>query len=150
MLMLNFLGKAQELAPLALRIMLGVAFAFHGYGKLAPAAGFDAGAAFADQAAALAPKPLLYLAAWTEFLGGLAVLAGLLTRWASLGLLAVMGYAIFRVHWSQGFVFQVKDGQAQGWEFAAAYASMCIALAVVGPGSLSLDRLFFKKAALNQ
>jgi len=148
--MLNFLGKAVELAPLALRIMLGVAFAFHGYGKLVPADGFDAGAAFADHAAALAPKPLLYLAAWTEFVGGLAVFAGLLTRWASLGLLAVMGYAIFRVHWSQGFLYQIRDGQGQGWEFAAAYASMCIALVVLGPGSLSLDRLFFKKDALNQ
>jgi uncharacterized membrane protein YphA (DoxX/SURF4 family) len=56
-----------------------------------------------------------------------------------------MGYAIFRVHWAAGFAMQ--DG---GYEMALMYAVMCLCLMAVGPGSLSLDRLFFQKAALNE
>jgi hypothetical protein len=32
---------------------------------------------------------------------------------------------------------------------ALCYAVMCFGIMAVGPGSLSLDRLFFQKAALN-
>ena len=148
---LSFLGKADEAVPLILRLLVGVAFAFfHGYGNLVGPDGFDGGAAFAANASALAPAPLLYLAAWTEFLAGCAILLGILTRWASLGLLGIMAFALFKIHWSQGFTAHVADGRLAGYEFAAAYAVMCVSIALLGPGTLSLDVLFFRKAALNE
>jgi putative oxidoreductase len=145
---LQFLGKFQGLMPLLLRAMVGASFAFsHGYGKVAPGGSFDAGKAFvADpRVSSLAPAFLLYIAAWTEFLAGFGVLLGLFTRWAAIGLLAVMCYAIFGVHWANGFA-----AQNSGYEQALTYAVMCLCLMAVGPGSLSLDRLFFQKAALNE
>ena len=76
---------------------------------------------------------------WTEFLGGFALLAGLLTRWAALGLTAVMLYAALVHH--AGDPFRDK-------ELALTFATGCLALAFLGPGPLSLDRLFFGRAAL--
>jgi putative oxidoreductase len=143
---LQFLGKFQGFMPLLLRAMVGCSFAFaHGYGKIVGPDGFDGGKVFAAQASAHAPAFLLYIAAWTEFLGGVALLAGLFTRWAAIGLLCVMGYAIFKVHWAAGFA-----AQNSGYEMALMYAVMCLCIMAVGPGSLSLDRLFFQKAALNE
>jgi len=145
---LQFLGNLEALGPLILRLMVGIAFAFfHGYAKLVPEGGFDGGQAFVEKAGELAPAFLLYVAAWTEFLAGVAVFVGILTRWASIGLLVVMLYAIFGVHWQQGFL---GEGGVGGYEKAATYAAMCLAIMVIGPGSLSLDRMFFGKDALNE
>jgi putative oxidoreductase len=143
---LQFLGKLQGLLPLLLRAMVGASFAFsHGYGKIVGKDGFDGGKVFAAQLSGQAPAFLLYVAAWTEFLAGLALVAGLFTRWAAVGILCVMGYAIFRIHWAAGFA-----AQNGGYEMALTYAVLCVCIMAVGPGSLSLDRLFFQKAALNE
>jgi putative oxidoreductase len=146
---LQFLGKLQNLVPLLLRAMVGGAFAFsHGYGKMMGPDGFDGGWTFVhgalDRTPGVAPVFLLYIAAWTEFLAGAGLVLGLFTRWAAIGILCVMSYAILRVHWSAGF--SVQNG---GYEMALMYAVMSVCIMAVGPGSLSLDRLFFQKAALN-
>lgn len=142
---LQFLGKFKGLLPLLLRAMVGAPFAFvHGYDKIMGPTGFDAGKDFVAQAAGAAPAFLLYVAAWTEFLAGFGILVGLFTRWAAIGILAVMCYAIFGIHWSDGFA------APNGWEMASMFAVMCLGIMALGPGSLSLDRLFFQKAALNE
>ena len=72
-------------------------FAVHGFGKVNPGGdwgsldAWDWGAGFAEKSKH--PAILDYIAVWTEFLGGFALLAGLLTRWAALGLTTVMLYA---------------------------------------------------------
>lgn len=143
---LQFLGKFQGFVPLILRAMVGASFAFsHGYGKMMGPTGFDGGASFVEKAGDVAPAFLLYVAAWTEFLAGIAIVAGLFTRWAAIGILCVMGYAIFKVHWAAGF-----SAQNQGYEMALCYAAMSVCILALGPGSFSLDRLFFQKAALNE
>jgi len=143
---LQFLGKFQGIVPLLLRAMVGASFAFsHGYSKIVGPDGFDGGKIFVATQGAHAPAFLLYIAAWTEFLAGLALVAGLFTRWAAIGIACVMGYAIFKIHWSVGF-----SAQNGGYEMALCYAVMSLCIMVFGPGSLSLDRLFFQKAALNE
>lgn len=147
---LQFLGKFHGFVPLLLRAMVGASFAFsHGYGKIMGPEGFDGGKDFVTQAAGTAPAFLLYIGAWTEFLAGLGLVAGLFTRWAAIGILAVMSYAIFGIHWAQGFAAHVDAGNLAGYEMALMYATMSLCIMVLGPGSLSLDRLFFHKAALN-
>ena len=144
---LQFLGKFHAFLPLILRAYVGASFAFsHGYGKLFPNGSLDGGAAFADKGVekGLAPAVLLYIAAWAEFLAGLGLLVGLFTRWAAVGVVAVMAYAIFGVHWKNGF--SAGNG---GYEMALGYTVMSLCVMVLGPGSLSLDRLFFQKKALN-
>jgi len=135
---LSFLSRLRGLPPLFLRISIGLAFfAFHGLGKVRPEGVWDWGSAFA--AKDMAPTALLYLAAWTEFMGGFALLLGLFTRWAALGIACVMAYAAFVVN--RGDPYLVR-------ELAIAYLGGCLALACIGPGSVSLDRLFFGKNVL--
>lgn len=141
---LNFLSKLKGLAPLVLRGVLGVSFfVFHGMDKMQGGkdSAWDWGAAFASGMAEKAPTALLYVAAWTEFLGGLALILGLLTRWASLGLLCVMLYAIFVVHAADPYGAKEK---------AIAYAGMLIVLLGTGPGKLSLDAMFFGRKGVEQ
>ena len=89
------------------------------------------------------PAPLAYLATFTEFFGGLAVLGGLLSRLASLGLLITMLVAIFGVHLNDGF-FAPK-----GFEYPFALAAMALTLIVTGPGRIALadfeGRLFRRR-----
>ena len=141
---LTFLTKLEWLAPVLLRAMFGFAFfAVHGFAKVNPAGdwgsldAWDWGSGFAGKVDH--PAVLAYIAVWTEFLGGFALLAGLLTRWAALGLTAVMLYAALVHH--AGDPFRDK-------ELALTFATGCLALAFLGPGPLSLDRLFFGRAAL--
>lgn len=137
---LSGLAKLMEAVPLLLRVVTGIAFfGFHGLEKLRPGGEWDFGESFAGRG--LAAAPLLYASAWLEFLGGLALLLGLFTRWAALALIAVMAYFIFVVHRGDGY---------QNVEMYVAYAGLAFCIAAVGPGSLSLDRLFFGRDALNQ
>lgn len=144
---LTFFAKLEWLAPILLRAMIGFSFfAIHGFGKLNP--GGDWGALDAwdwgygwvhERGGSAHPAFLSYIAVWTEFLGGFALLAGLLTRWAALGLTAVMIYAALVHHAADPFAKK---------ELALTFAAGCLALVCLGPGWLSLDRLFFGRAAL--
>lgn len=140
MLTLKFLGKLKPLGPLALRAAVGLSFfAVHGMDKIRPKGELDWGQAFASSGHA--PTILLYIAAWTEFLAGLGLLLGLLTRWSALGLLGVMGYAVLVIHGSDPYAKK---------ELAIAYVAACIVLIGTGPGPLSLDRAFFGKQAVSE
>ena len=68
-----------------------------------------------------------------ELLGGLALIVGLLTRLAGLGLAVTMLGAIGFVHLAAGFF------APNGIEFPLALLGGSLALALIGPGELSLD-----------
>jgi uncharacterized membrane protein YphA (DoxX/SURF4 family) len=90
--------NAKDWALLALRLVLGVIFVFHGYGKLWGAPGIEAFTGMIDKIGFPAPALFAYLAALTEFIGGLALLAGIGTTVASGLLVIVMLVAILAVH----------------------------------------------------
>lgn len=139
---LDFLSKIRMLGLLGLRLVVGFSFFWaHGLDKLRPAGAWDWGQAFVAKMSAMAPEALLYLAAWTEFLAGAAIILGLLTRWASLGICAVMLYAIFKIHGADPYATK---------ELAIAYAGAAFALLCCGPGNLSLDRAFFGREATEE
>jgi putative oxidoreductase len=74
-----------------------------------------------------------------EFLGGAALIIGLLTRWAA----ALNGFdmlvAILVVHLKNGFL---KPG---GFEHPLVMLAACIALVMLGPGSISVDGALAKR-----
>jgi len=72
--------------------------------------------------------------AWGELLCGVAMLLGLLTRLAALGLIVIMIGAIYTVTGAQGF-----SGAAGGYEYNLAILAMCVVLIIKGAGTLSLD-----------
>ena len=121
-----------------LRIFVGIIFAAHGSQKLFGwfGGGGLAGTAQWMESIGLAPGTLMAaMAGGTEFLGGLALIVGLLARPAALGLSFTLLVAIFSVHIHNG-LFMANNG----YEFALALLGGTVAVLFEGAGKLSLDR----------
>lgn len=77
----------------------------------------------------------LSAAAFSEFVGGLFVGLGFLTRVASFLIACVMLTAIIGVHWTGGFF-----ASNRGYEYPLALLTMAIALLIAGGGQASVDK----------
>jgi putative oxidoreductase len=89
------------------------------------------------------PPALGALAAFTEFLGGCAMIVGFLARPAALGLIVVMLVAVTKVHSKHGFFinFSMTPGKGHGIEFNLVLIAMALSILIGGAGILSIDRL---------
>jgi putative oxidoreductase len=125
------------------RIVLGVVFFAHGAQKTL---GWFGGPGLQSTLRVFRenlriPAPLALLAVAAEFLGGLGLIVGLLSRVAALGIAVVISIAILTVHRKFGF-FMNWYGEKQG--HGVEYHIMVLALATVvtfkGAGALSLDQ----------
>ena len=78
-----------------------------------------------------------------EFLGGLGLILGLLTRLDALAIAVVMLGAIATVHWKNGLFinWEMAPGKGHGFEANLAYLTMAAALVLDGAGMLALDQL---------
>jgi putative oxidoreductase len=134
-----------DTALLVLRLVLGAIMIAHGAQKL-----FVFGLGGVTQgfqqmgipmAAVTAP-----LVALVEFLGGVALVIGLLTGLAALGLAIDMLGAMFFVHMKNGF-FAPNGIEFVGIEFVLMLAAASATLAIAGAGSYSLDAMIARKRA---
>jgi putative oxidoreductase len=83
------------------------------------------------------PAVLAYATFWGELAGGLLLLAGIGTRWVSLGLVPVLAGATW-VHAGNGWVFSAANG---GWEYPLFLIVVSIAAALLGDGKYALGNL---------
>jgi putative oxidoreductase len=81
----------------------------------------------------------LTAAAFSELLGGMLVLLGLLTRLGALAVMCVMSVAILGVHWGSFFL------QNRGMEFALSMFGIALALLIAGGGRASIDQLINRR-----
>lgn len=128
----------ERLAVLILRLFLGFAFMMHGSQKLLGAFGGGGIAGVAGMLSKLGLEPsqiLAWVLSITEFVGGVCVVLGFLTRFWAAGLVIDMAVAIFKVHMANGF-FASKNG----FELPLAFGVMALVILLTGPGSLSVDR----------
>lgn len=123
-----------DAALLLLRVVAGLAFMLHGWGKIKNPFGWMGPDAFA-------PGVFQALAAVSEFGGGLAWVLGLLTPLASLGIASTMAVAFYMHAIMRGDPFVSTGGSS--YELAAVYFCIAVVLIAVGPGRLSLDRGLF-------
>lgn len=132
---LSFLDRVQPLGLFILRVVLGIIMVVHGYHKV-----FGGLHHHAQFVASLGmPAWLGYVSAFTEFLGGIALVAGVLTRIAALAVCVDMCVAIAKVHWHNGLT-----GQG-GFEFPLSLAAIAFALIFAGAGPISVDWLTGRK-----
>jgi putative oxidoreductase len=152
----TFMSK-RDLGLLALRVGAGLTLMAHGYPKLfggpdkpppkaakvlgpnfQPAVESGGPAAFANVLESLGvpePQVAAVISGVAEFGGGLALVLGIFTPQAGVLAASNMAVASRKAHWEAGFF-----GQG-GYEFAALLGVVAGALALTGPGAISLDHL---------
>jgi len=128
----------ERLAVLILRLFLGFAFIMHGSQKLLGAFGGSGVSGVAGMLTKIGLEPA-HILAWvvsiTEFVGGVCVFLGFITRFWAAGLVIDMATAVLKVHMPNGF-FASKNG----FELPLAFGVMALAILLTGAGSLSVDR----------
>lgn len=126
-----------------LRVVLGVIFAYHGYLKLFVSGGFTGTVGFLATLGIPLPTYSALLVAVVEFLGGIFLLLGMVTKWSSLLLIIDMLVAFFMVHLKNGLLVSNN-----GYEFVLLILAALVVLLVNGAGSLSLGKKLFKNKNL--
>ena len=129
---------ATDYALLALRVALGIVFMVHGSQKVFGAFG---GPGWANTIKMMGPV-LGVLVPVGEFLGGLGILLGFLTRFSAASLAVIMLGAIATVHLKNGFFMNWEGKQAgEGIEYHLLVIGMCLSLLLAGPGLLNIGRI---------
>lgn len=137
----------RDWAPLALRLVIGFGFVYHGFPKLFSGAGHDGFVGMLQMIGVPAPGLMAWLVGIVEFAGGLALLAGAFVQLVAIPLIADMLVAMFTVHLPQGFNFMNITGMGEagpqfgmpGYEVNLLYLAGLVSLMLGGAGALSLE-----------
>ena len=125
------------LGLLILRLVIGLTLASHGAQKLFGWWGGPGLAGWTEIVERLRirpARPWALIAALSEFGGGLLLALGFLSPFGNIAIAGAMLVAVATVHLSKGF-WNAKGG----YEFNLAILAAVAALALTGPGALSLD-----------
>ena len=130
--MTGFLNRLQPLALLVMRLVLATVMIAHGSPKV-----FGGMPRFQTIVTGIGfPAWMAYIAAGTEFLGGILVLLGIWTRPAAFAITIDLAVAIIKVHAKSGL-----RGPG-GFEFPLSLVTIAFALIFFGAGPISLDAIF--------
>lgn len=132
-------AKQADTALLIIRVVAGVILAAHGGQKVFQFGMATVGQNFGQMGIPMAAVmgPFISL---LELVGGVALVAGLLTRLVALGLFFDMLGAILMVHMKGGFF------APNGIEFVLMLAAACASLVIAGAGMYSVDGAIAKKS----
>ena len=129
------LNSSASIALLLLRIVAGYAFILHGWGKIqTPFSWMGPDASI--------PGFFQFLAALSEFGGGIAWILGSITPLASFGMACTMLVAASFHKFMLGDPFVAAKGGGS-YELAAIYLLISILFLILGPGKFSLDAKIF-------
>ncbi len=128
--------SSRDWALLILRVALGITLIVHGYPKL-----LDAGPAAFARYLRIQHIPAPLLSAWfmalVEFVGGLMLVAGFQVTWAGWAAAVERVFIawFFKIARSVDFV----AARGVGWEFDFVLLGIAIAVALLGPGAVTLE-----------
>ncbi len=140
--MFKIFERYRDYAPLILRIAIGLVFLLHGlskFGILGDGNLQQTGAMFTGMNMPL-PSVTAPLVAAIEVVGGVALLLGFGTRFASIPLVVIMLVAIFAVKLPNGWN-PVGRG---GYELDLVILAGLLVLLLLGSGPLALERKYLK------
>lgn len=123
-----------DIAMLVLRVWAGIVMIAHGVNH---ARNLEGTARWFESVGFRSPQINARMSAGNEIAIGLGLVTGLLTTVAAAALAATMLVAFWSIHRFAGFfVFHRPD---EGYEYVATLAVVALVIAIVGPGSFSLD-----------
>ena len=123
--------KWGAVAPLVLRVVVGVIFAMHGYQKLTMM-GVPGVSGFLTMLGIPMPDVFAVLLIAAELGGGILLILGLWTHWTAKILAFVALVALATVHLSKGFFLP-------GYEFILLILAASVSVMITGAGKYSLD-----------
>jgi putative oxidoreductase len=139
----KLMSTTDDLAVTMLRLSLGVVFFAHGAQKALGwfgGYGFTGTMGFFTQKMNI-PAPFAALAIAAEFLGGIGLLVGLLSRIAAFGIACNMVVAVAMIHIHVGFFANWYGTQkGEGFEFHILAVAIALFIMIKGAGALSVDR----------
>ena len=149
--MRSLMNTKDDMALTVIRLLLGVVFFAHGAQKVL---GWFGGYGWAGTIGFFGslgiPAPLGALGILAEFLGGISLILGVLTRVGAAGILVNMLVAVALIHLPNGFFMnwgQAVNGTTavgEGYEFHLLVIGMSLALIMQGAGAASVDRAMSK------
>ena len=131
-------GSNRQWGLTVLRVIVGIVFLIHGAQKLF-VFGFHGVAGMLGGLGIPVPAVSAVILTLVEFLGGIALILGVVTRWAAALIAIDMMVAVLLVHLKNGF-FNPK-----GYEYPLTLLAACIALILSGPGAASVDGAMAKR-----
>ena len=137
--MFTWLNRLQPFGALVLRLVLGAVMISYGYKNSIPPGALRGFTHFVQHLGF--PLWLGYVAAFTELIGGIFLVLGLLTRVSAMGIAITMAVAVLKVHLHAGLTG--RNGQ-EGYEYALALFAMALMLVFTGGGLLSVDQAIGK------
>ena len=132
----RLLEPKTDAAYVLLRIVSGLLFAFHGVQKV-----FGVMSDFQPPIGSQ-----LWLGGIIELVAGLAIAAGVFTRWAAFLASGTMAVAYTQFHWKLAFGAEFLPAVNKG-ELALLYSVLFLFVACRGGGPLSFDRGRFTKSS---
>lgn len=146
------MNRRWDFASIPLRLVLGLAFVYHGYPKVFDAAERSNFTGMLEGIGVPAPSLMSWAVGLLEFFGGLALIIGAFVVVISIISIIEMLVAMFTVHWPHGFNFinmsMTPEGPTFGMpgiEVNLLYIAGFLALALAGAGALSVDRMLAER-----
>jgi putative oxidoreductase len=144
---------ASNLAVTIVRLVLGIVFFAHGAQKALGwfgGYGFSGTMGFFTQQMGI-PAPFAFLAICAEFLGGMGLIVGFLSRVAAFGIACNMVVAVLMVHHRFGlFMNWTGQQKGEGFEFHLLAMAIALAIMVAGGGALSIDGYLSEGQAMSR
>jgi putative oxidoreductase len=129
-----------------LRVLMGAGIAYHGFFKIRTEGRISRLVANVTDWGFPVPQFWAWAAVLSEFVGGIFIVLGLMTRPAATLVLATMVVAVIFAHGSDPmFVMHAVEPQMRHKELALCYGVMAGALLIMGGGKFSLDAVIWPK-----
>lgn len=139
--MLKSLERFIDHTLLALRLLTGAFLVHEVWDNIVSAERMQEFADFLTQFGFPMPEVMAPLSVWVQFACGLALILGLLTRWAGALLFVNFTVAVIMVHWAEPF---------RGWWPAIVLVFLGAHFAAAGSGRFGFDAWFAARAGRSE